>query len=225
MYESVEETLAQLSAIVMSSPDAIITTTLDGVVTSWNPGAAELFGISPNDIIGRSPEAIFPVGRTGEINMILETIRDGRVIRNMETVRRRSDGAELIVLVSVAPIRDPTGKIVGASTIARDVTERAHLLERLDEERRLLDEAQRSAHLGSFAIDTATGRMHHWPVRTSPVDPRPAGSSDPMERSGGSRSTPGCRGTDRAACTGRCWMSPIAGGPRTTWLTGPITTP
>ncbi len=114
----------QLAAIVESSTDAIIGKDLDGVITSWNAAACSIFGYEPAEVIGRQIALLIPPDRLGEENRILAELRAGRRIDHFETVRLRKDGAEILVSLSVSPIRDASGHIVGASKIARDVTEK-----------------------------------------------------------------------------------------------------
>jgi two-component system CheB/CheR fusion protein len=128
----------RLAALVESSDDAIIGKTLDGVIETWNYGAEKLFGYTAREAIGRSIEMLIPPGRLNEEPAILERIRRGERIAHYETQRRRKDGAVIDVSVSISPISDAEGRVVGASKIARDVTERKRrreLLERTVAER------------------------------------------------------------------------------------------
>ncbi|MGY0193891.1 sensor domain-containing protein [Leptothrix sp. BB-4] len=109
-------------AIVQSSDDAIISKTLDGIVTSWNAGAERIFGWRADEVVGRPLTLIFPFDRADEERFILETLLDGGSVDHFETVRLRKDGSTVQVSVSISPIRDADGRIVGASKIARDVT-------------------------------------------------------------------------------------------------------
>ena len=109
--------------IVASSNDAIATKTLDGVVTSWNPAAARMFGWSAAEMIGRPMTTIFPPDRLDEEAAILAHIRGGRRVEHFETVRLRKDGSPVHVSVTISPLRDEQGLIVGASKIARDISE------------------------------------------------------------------------------------------------------
>src|SRR5580704_204084 len=111
-----------LAAIIDSSGDAIIGKNLDGVIVSWNPAAERLFGYAPADAIGAHISLLIPPERLEEEVMILEKIRRGERVQNLETMRRRKDGRELAVSLTVSPIRGPDGKVVGASKIIRDVT-------------------------------------------------------------------------------------------------------
>ena len=115
---------ASLAAIVEFSDDAIISKDLNGIITSWNKGAERLFGYTPREAIGRSITILMPPSRIDEEPGILEQIRQGKSIEHYETLRRRKDGKELAISLTVSPIRDSQGRIIGASKIARDITGR-----------------------------------------------------------------------------------------------------
>ena len=120
----------RLAAIVNSSEDAIIGKTLAGIITDWNPGAEKLFGYNATEAIGRPMRFIFPLERVAEEAEILARITRGESVKNYETVRIRKDGQHVDVSVTVSPILDHTGKIVGASKVARDITERKREVEK-----------------------------------------------------------------------------------------------
>jgi PAS domain S-box-containing protein len=115
---------AWLAAIVESSGEAIVSKTLDGIVTSWNPAAQRLFGYAPEEIIGRHISALAAPGHEDEMPSILDRIRRGEKVERYDTVRRRKDGSLIDVALTVSPIRDEVGQVIGASKIARDITER-----------------------------------------------------------------------------------------------------
>jgi PAS domain S-box-containing protein len=119
-----EKAKARLAAIVQSSADAIISKDLNGIITSWNRGAERLFGYTAEETIGQPIIMLIPPERLNEEPRILELIRRGERIEHYETVRRRKDGALLDISLTVSPIIDAHGHIVGASKIARDITER-----------------------------------------------------------------------------------------------------
>jgi PAS domain S-box-containing protein len=112
-----------LASIVESSDDAIISKDLNGIVTSWNQGAERLFGYSAKEMIGMPILRLIPPDRHGEEPDILGRIRHGERVEHYETVRRRKDGSLVDVSITVSPVKDSTGKVVGASKIARDITE------------------------------------------------------------------------------------------------------
>jgi PAS domain S-box-containing protein len=132
---------ARLSAIVESSDDAIVSKTLDGIITSWNAGAQALFGYSAEDAVGQSILLIVPPERHDEEAEILRKLRIGEKINHFETVRLAKDGRRVEISLSVSPIRDSTGTIVGASKIARDITDK----KRIEREREYLLKAERVA--------------------------------------------------------------------------------
>ena len=118
------------AAIVEFSDDAILSKDLNGVITSWNRGAERLFGYSAEEAVGQSITILIPPDRRNEEPMILERIRRGERVDHYETVRMRKDGSLLDISLTVSPIRDHTDKIVGASKIARDITERSRAQDR-----------------------------------------------------------------------------------------------
>ncbi len=113
----------QLAAIIESSDDAIISKTLEGVITSWNPGAERMFGYTRQEAVGRSMLMLFPPDRVNEEQEILTRIRRGERMEHFETARIRKDGTRIEVSVTISPIKDGHGRIVGVSKIARDITE------------------------------------------------------------------------------------------------------
>jgi len=114
----------RLAAIVESSADAIVSKDLDGVITSWNAGAQRIFGYRPEEVIGKSITILIPADKQNEEPGILKRIRRGERIEHYETVRLRKDGSLIDISLSVSPLKDAAGRIVGASKIARDITER-----------------------------------------------------------------------------------------------------
>ena len=116
-------TQALLSAIVESSDDAIISKNLDGIITSWNKSAERLFGYTADEAIGNPVLMLIPQDRKSEEPAILDRLRRGERVDHFETVRVRKDGTLLDLSLTISPIRDSTGRVVGASKIARDITE------------------------------------------------------------------------------------------------------
>ena len=127
------------AAVVELSDDAIVTKNLNGIITSWNRGAEKIFGYKAGEVIGKSVNILIPADHPNEEPQILERLRRGDRINHYETVRIRKDGTPLNISLTVSPVRDSNGKIVGASKIARDFTER----NRIEAERRKI-EAQNS---------------------------------------------------------------------------------
>ena len=130
---------ASLAALIESSHDAIISKTLDGIVTSWNPAAARLFGYTPEEIIGKPIATIIPPELRAEEAQILARLRRGERMDHYETVRLAKDGRRLEISLSVSPIKDESGTIVGSSKIARDITERRRIERELREAERRKD--------------------------------------------------------------------------------------
>jgi two-component system sensor kinase FixL len=141
----------RLASIVENSRDAIIGKTLDGVVTDWNRAAVEMFGYAAEEIIGRPISVLFPPQLAAEEAAILARVRQGEPIEHYETVRRRKDGQDIWVSLSVSPIRDPSGKVVGASKIVRDITEQRTVKARLDELKAELLHVSRLSDMGQMA--------------------------------------------------------------------------
>ncbi|MCW5979967.1 MAG: PAS domain S-box protein [Bryobacteraceae bacterium] len=126
-----EETSHLLAAIVESSDEAIISANLNGIVMSWNRGAERIFGYSAEEMIGRSISVMAPPGRVDEMIAILARIRSGERIEELQTLRRARHGGLVNVSLTVSPLRDASGAVVGVSKIARDITERVRSAERL----------------------------------------------------------------------------------------------
>ena len=136
------------AAIVESSDDAILSKKLDGTITSWNSGAEKIYGYTFEEVINKNVQIIYPEELKNQYYDIMNKIKAGEKIKHFNTERIRKDGKKISVSVSISPIRDHSGKLIGASTITRDITERKHLeLERQRREAQLL-EAQQIAHLG-----------------------------------------------------------------------------
>lgn len=140
-----------LTAIVESSDDAIIAKDLRGVVAAWNPGAERLFGYAAEEVVGKSITILIPADRVHEELKILERISRGERIDHYETIRRRKDGSLVEISLTISPIRDSRGKIVGASKIARDITD----LKRAQERQSLL--LKEMDHRVKNAFELASG--------------------------------------------------------------------
>ncbi|MBV9957054.1 MAG: PAS domain S-box protein, partial [Acidobacteria bacterium] len=138
-----EERLLQAAAIVENSDDAIISKDLDGVIRSWNPGAVRLYGYTAEEVIGRPVTMLIPDDRPDEEPHILEQIRRGDRVDHYETVRVRRDGSLIDVSLTVSPVKTPEGRIIGASKIARDITERKRSEEQLREQSEVIETVNR----------------------------------------------------------------------------------
>jgi PAS domain S-box-containing protein len=118
-----DELRGRLAAIVASSDDAIISKTLDGIIVTWNEGASRIFGYSPEEVIGKPITILIPSDRLDEEPGILARLRNGERVDHFETLRRRKDGTLLNISLTVSPVRNAAGEIIGASKIARDITQ------------------------------------------------------------------------------------------------------
>jgi two-component system cell cycle sensor histidine kinase/response regulator CckA len=154
---STEEDLRRLASIVACSDDAITSKTLEGIITSWNVGAERIYGYSPTEAIGKHVTMLVPKDRQDETPALLECLKRGETVDHFETVRVRKDGKEIQVEITISPILDAMERIVGASTIARDISERKR---REDDLRRLatLVESSDDAIIGK----TLDGIITHW---------------------------------------------------------------
>ena len=154
-----ELTDQQLAAIVNSSHDAIVSKDLNGIITTWNRGAERLFGYAASEMIGRSITTLIPPDRHHEEVCILDRIRRGERVDPYETLRQRRDGSLVDVSLSVSPLRNAAGEVIGASKIARDITERKKAELALAERNLQLALAERAALVGSAAHGADSERM------------------------------------------------------------------
>jgi PAS domain S-box-containing protein len=135
-----EREALRLAAIVSSSDDAIVGKDLNGAIQSWNRGAEKMFGYTAGEAIGRNITIIIPEDRLDEETTVLSRIRAGMPVEHFETIRRRKDGTLLNISLTVSPIRDASGRVVGASKIARDVTAQRRLQDQAEQSSRMKDE-------------------------------------------------------------------------------------
>ncbi len=135
-----EETRSLLAAIVAASDDAIVSKTLDGIVLSWNEGAQRLLGYSPAEVVGRSIDLVIPPELREEERQILQRLKQGDRVDHFETVRVTKDGRRVDVSLTTSPVRDDSGRVIGASIVARDISERKRLDATLREADRRKDE-------------------------------------------------------------------------------------
>jgi PAS domain S-box-containing protein len=125
--------MQRLAAVVASSEDAIVSKTLDGIITSWNRAAERMFGYSDAEAVGRSVRMLIPAELQSEEDTVLARLRAGLSVEHYETIRQRKDGSRLSISLTVSPIRDEAGHVVGASKIARDISEQVRLRQLADE--------------------------------------------------------------------------------------------
>jgi len=128
-----DRAIGLLAAIVDSSDDAIVSKTLEGIITSWNAGAEGLFGYTASEAVGQHVSLIIPANRRDEETVIIERIKRGERIEHFDTVRIRKDKRPLDISLTISPVRDASGKVVGASKIARDITQRKRIERELRE--------------------------------------------------------------------------------------------
>ena len=145
-----------LAAIIESADDAIISKTLEGIITSWNMGAQRIFGYTADEVIGKPVTILIPPDHEDEEPAILARLRAGKRIQHYETVRVAKDGRLLDISLTVSPIKGPNGEIVGASKIARDITEQRQARRALDEASERLKLALDAAQLGDWSWDAKT---------------------------------------------------------------------
>lgn len=139
------DTRAVLVSIVNSSDDAIIGKTLDGIIMSWNAGAERIYGYSAQEVKGRSVSILIPKEYAGELADILRKVKRGQRVHHYETVRIRKDGKKIHVSLTASPIKDRRGKIIGTSTIAKDISERKEMERGLQEKMNELEAFYRIA--------------------------------------------------------------------------------
>jgi two-component system, cell cycle sensor histidine kinase and response regulator CckA len=154
-----EQATERLAAIVSSSADAIVSKTLTGVVTSWNAAAERIFGYSSEEMIGASIYRLIPEELHDAERSLLEQIRQGQWVEFSETERVRKDGRRITIALSVSPIRNAAGQVVGASSIKRDITERKQAELALAQSQERLQLALRAARMGTWYWDFSTDSM------------------------------------------------------------------
>ncbi|MFC7528598.1 PAS domain S-box protein [Actinoplanes sp. GCM10030250] len=152
---------ARLAAIVEASQDAIVSKALDGTIRTWNPGAERLYGYTAEEMVGNDVTRILPPDRLGEERELLGLVFRGRALSRYETRRKRKDGTIIEVSLSMAPMRDTDGTVIGASTVAHDITARVQAEQRLRVEREQLEMIMRAASDPFFTMD-GDGRVAEW---------------------------------------------------------------
>ena len=173
----IEKAAAQLAAIVESSDDAIIGKDLSGIINSWNCGAEKNFGYSAAEIVGQPVTRLIPPDRQHEESKILDRISRGESVKHFDTVRLRKDGSSIDVSITVSAVRDSSGRIVGASKVARDVSERKRTEAALRENEERMRMATAASAVGIWEWNLATNQVR-WDAqmfRIYGIDPTPEG--------------------------------------------------
>jgi PAS domain S-box-containing protein len=152
--EALRRSEARLRQLIEGSEDAIFSKELDGTITSWNASAERVYGYTSGEAIGQNVSILAPTDKLQELKLILDQLRRGEKLDHFETARVRKDGRRIVVSLSISPIRDDSGAIVGASTMARDVTERKRAEQALRESEAKLRGLWESAPDGIFVIDS-----------------------------------------------------------------------
>jgi PAS domain S-box-containing protein len=160
-----------MAAIVESSQDAIVSKDLNGIITSWNQGAQRLFGYLPEEVVGKSILILIPEDRRAEEPRILAAIRRGEPISHYETIRRRKDGTLIDISLTVSPIRDAQGKVVGVSKIARDISQQkkaeAELRAAREQLARANEDLERKVEARTASLKEATAQMEEFSYTVS----------------------------------------------------------
>ncbi len=157
-WKRAEESTRWLAAIVESSEDAIIGKDLDGVITHWNPAAERLYGYTAAEVVGRSSSLLMSPEHAGDLAQILARLRQGERVEHLETVHVRKDDTRVDVSQSLSPVKDAHGTIVGAATIARDITERKAVHERLRESEARLEAVLNQMPAGVAIVEAPSGK-------------------------------------------------------------------
>ncbi len=167
-----EEECAYARAIIASSDDAIVSCTLEGIITSWNPASERVFGYTAAEAVGKPIDIIIPPDRLEEEHRILERVRRGEPIEHYETVRRAKDGHMFDISLTMSPVKDASGRIIGASKIARDITDQKRMEEeRAGAERRKNEFLAILAHELRNPLGPVRNAAHYLMLK-GPTDPR-----------------------------------------------------
>jgi diguanylate cyclase (GGDEF)-like protein/PAS domain S-box-containing protein len=157
VHHEAEKNRTLLASVVKSSGDLINTINLAGTITSWNSGAERMTGYTSEEILGKNVAILVPPGHEGEVRQNLETIQGGSSIDSVDSVFRRKDGSGIDVSLTLSPIRNSDGEVVGAAAIARDISLRKQIEMQLRDSLDTLKESQEIGGLGSYVLDIGTG--------------------------------------------------------------------
>jgi PAS domain S-box-containing protein len=158
--EKMERELRQMATVVQSSDDAIVIQDMDGIITSWNKGAERIFGHSAQWIIGQPQSILVPPDQENELPAIRARIQRGEHVEQFETVRKTKNDRRIFVSLTISPVKDETGKVIGVASIGRDVTERKKAEEALKNSEENLKQAQAVAHVGSWHLDVPNDELY-----------------------------------------------------------------
>lgn len=159
MQDDAREGVGWFRAVVDSSYDAIIGKRLDGTIISWNPSAQQIYGYSATEAIGSHISLIVPSDRLNELDRIMTGLSRGEGLRGYETVRQRKDGSRIDVSLTISPVHDASGAVVGGSVLARDISDIKRTAQELLESRERLSVAVQAAKIGLFRWECATNRV------------------------------------------------------------------
>lgn len=151
------ESSARLSAIVESSHDAIISNKFDGTILSWNEGAQKIFGFTPGEAINKNISIIVPEELQQEEKEIMARVKNGEIIEHYETIRRTKDGQSIYIALTISPIKDKSGNIIGISKIARDISD-----QKLAEEKESMLAAIVNSSFDAIVSKTLDGIITSW---------------------------------------------------------------
>ncbi len=157
--KKIQDALAQLAAIVESSGDAIISKSLDGTIVSWNMGAKRIFGYDADEMIGKPIDMLFPPEKIDDESIIIESLLQGNVVDEFETERMTKDGRHIPVALTISPMKNANGKIIGASKIIRDITVRKQAEAALRKSEALLAEMGKLGRIGGWEVDLETSEI------------------------------------------------------------------
>jgi len=175
MADAADETRSRLAAIVETSDDAIVAKDLNGIITSWNSSAERIFGYTEQEVLGKPITILIPPDLQAQEAEILQRLRAGERIEHFETVRIAKNGGQVMVSLTISPLKDSAGRIVGASKIARDVTRIRQVEQALRESEQRMRFCLEAANVGTWDWDIATGSVH-WSENMEKIHGRRPGS-------------------------------------------------